>query len=202
MIIRMLIATSNKQCSKAVSEYFNDHEVVEVHFEKDAFDCDQDIVICDEENYEDRYNCALVFLVSSKAAKLRHHGERVRYFFAPFNAVLIEYEIMQLIKKDLSDVGQLLKKLGVANHLSGYKFIKEAIYLSRKDYKLNEIYNSLATRYNCSTSNIERQIRYTIEKAWLMADLDTCDEIFGNTIDIEKAKPTNKQFIITLAQFT
>lgn len=59
----MLITTTNKKCVKKVSNYFNDHEVVKMHFKRNAFDCDQDIVICDEENYEDDYHCALFFLV-------------------------------------------------------------------------------------------------------------------------------------------
>ncbi len=197
----MLITTTNKKCVKKVSNYFNDHEVVKMHFKRNAFDCDQDIVICDEENYEDDYHCALFFLVCNCQTKINQYSDNVIPFFPPYNPLIIDYEIIKLLRRRPNDIVNILRDLGIATHLEGYSFIKEAICLYKRNKTIGEIYNCLAKRYKCSPSNVERLIRYTIEKSWLSADLNLCDELFGNTIDFEKAKPTNKQFIDRLSEF-
>ena len=54
-------------------------------------------------------------------------------------------------------------------------------------------------KFNTSTQRVERAIRHAIEVSWLRGDIDLMEEIFGHSVDIDKAKPTNSEFIVTVA---
>jgi two-component system response regulator (stage 0 sporulation protein A) len=42
---------------------------------------------------------------------------------------------------------------------------------------------------------VERAIRHAIEVAWTRGQLETIENIFGYTINANKGKPTNSEFI-------
>ena len=42
-------------------------------------------------------------------------------------------------------------------------------------------------------------IRHAIEISWNRGNWDLMEEIFGHSVDIDKAKPTNSEFIVTIA---
>ena len=62
-----------------------------------------------------------------------------------------------------------------------------------------ELYPEIAERYDTTVSRVERAIRHAIEVSWNRGDWDLMDEIFGHSVDIDKAKPTNSEFIVTIA---
>ena len=62
-----------------------------------------------------------------------------------------------------------------------------------------ELYPDLSIKFNTSITRVERAIRHAIEVSWLRGDIDLMEEIFGQSVDIDRAKPTNSEFIITLA---
>ncbi len=62
-----------------------------------------------------------------------------------------------------------------------------------------EIYPEIARKYNTTSSRVERAIRHAIEISWNRGDYDTMEEIFGHSVDYDKAKPTNSEFIATIA---
>ena len=62
------------------------------------------------------------------------------------------------------------------------------------------LYVEVAKKYKTTTSRVERGIRHAIEVAWERGDLELIEEIFGNTISAEKAKPTNSEFIALIAE--
>ena len=62
-----------------------------------------------------------------------------------------------------------------------------------------ELYPSIAKMYNTTASRVERAIRHAIEVSWNRGDWDLMDDIFGHSVDVDKAKPTNSEFIVTLA---
>ena len=45
---------------------------------------------------------------------------------------------------------------------------------------------------------VKREIRHAIEVSWSRGDYQLMDKYFGNSIDYDKSKPTNAEFIITL----
>ena len=57
----------------------------------------------------------------------------------------------------------------------------------------------MGKKYNASVTRVERAIRHAIEVSWNRGDWDLLEEIFGHSVDIDRAKPTNSEFIVTIA---
>ena len=101
-------------------------------------------------------------------------------------------------------ITKLLHELGVPSHIKGYTFIKEGINLIYNDPSLSsaitkELYPIIAKKYDTTPSRVERAIRHAIEVSWNRANWELMEEIFGYSVDIDKAKATNSEFIFTLA---
>ena len=62
-----------------------------------------------------------------------------------------------------------------------------------------ELYPEIASKYNTTVSRVERAIRHAIEVSWNRGDWNLMEEIFGHSVDIDKAKPTNSEFIVTIS---
>ena len=98
----------------------------------------------------------------------------------------------------------LLHELGVPSHIKGYEYIREGIIELYNDPSIiggitKELYPDIADKYNTSVSRVERAIRHAIEVSWNRGNLDLMEEIFEHSVDIDRAKPTNSEFIVTLA---
>ena len=103
-----------------------------------------------------------------------------------------------------SDVTNIIHDVGVPAHIKGYQYLREAIIMSVNDNEmLNSItkilYPSIAKKFQTTPSRVERAIRHAIEVAWNRGKMDTIDELFGYTINAEKGKPTNSEFIALIA---
>ena len=136
----------------------------------------------------------------------------------PFELTDLEEKILEYSKNDVyskktidlyySDlqvsITKLLHELGVPSHIKGYTFIREGINLIYNDPSLSsaitkELYPIIAKKYETTSSRVERAIRHAIEVSWNRANWELMDEIFGYSVDIDKAKATNSEFIVTLA---
>ncbi|AQS04515.1 hypothetical protein B0I63_002081 [Clostridium beijerinckii] len=62
-----------------------------------------------------------------------------------------------------------------------------------------ELYPSIAKKYNTTASRIERAIRYAIEVAWGRGQIEAINRFFVYTIHNDKGKPTNSEFIASIA---
>ena len=62
------------------------------------------------------------------------------------------------------------------------------------------LYPEIAKKYQSTVSRVERSIRHAIDISWNRGNWDLMEEIFGNSVDMEKAKPTNSLFMITIAE--
>ena len=62
-----------------------------------------------------------------------------------------------------------------------------------------ELYPLIAKKYHTTSSRVERAIRHAIEVSWNRGNWELMEEIFGYSVDIDKAKATNSEFIVTLA---
>ena len=97
-----------------------------------------------------------------------------------------------------------LIEVGIARRLDGFDYLKEAIMLCLEDvdYQNNlskRLYPAIARQYNTSATCVERSIRHAVETAWLRGRLSVLQREFGNTIDSERGKPTNSEFIARMA---
>lgn len=108
------------------------------------------------------------------------------------------------LEKRLSD---LLHEMGVPAHIKGYNYLRTGILLTfeNQDEYIGQItkslYPEIAKRYKSTSSRVERAIRHAIEIAWNRGNIDLIDEVFGYSINAEKAKPTNSEFIVMIADY-
>jgi len=101
-------------------------------------------------------------------------------------------------------ITKMLHEIGVPAHIKGYMYLREAIKMVAEDTNLlgaitKELYPELAVKFKTTSSRVERAIRHAIEVAWSRGNMDTLDSIFGYTIDQNKGKPTNSEFIAMIA---
>lgn len=61
------------------------------------------------------------------------------------------------------------------------------------------LYPTLAEKFNTTSSRVERAIRHAIEVAWNRGQIEMHDKIFGYTVNSNKGKPTNSEFIAMIA---
>ena len=100
-----------------------------------------------------------------------------------------------------SDVAKLLKAMGISPHMSGYKYLREAIKLSlkgsgkMKNYVTKEIYPKVAEKFDTTPQKVERAIRNAIEYAWNGENPQGLEKLYGCQISFRRGRPTNSQFI-------
>ena len=61
------------------------------------------------------------------------------------------------------------------------------------------LYPTLASMFCTTPSRVERAIRHAIEVAWNRGQIEMHDKIFGYTVNSNKGKPTNSEFIAMIA---
>lgn len=101
-------------------------------------------------------------------------------------------------------ISKMLHELGMPSHIKGYQYIREAISMVYDNPDIvggitKELYPELASKFDTTVSRVERAIRHAIEVSWNRGDWDLMEEIFGHSVDIDKAKPTNSEFMVTIA---
>ena len=114
-------------------------------------------------------------------------------------------EYVDLFHNNLQiSITKTLHELGVPSHIKGYQYIREGISLIYDKPDMvggitKELYPEIAKKFDSTVSRVERAIRHAIEVSWNRGNWDLMEEIFGHSVDIDKAKPTNSEFIVTIA---
>src|SRR5699024_7253769 len=103
-----------------------------------------------------------------------------------------------------TNITSIMHDIGVPAHIKGYMYLREAITMVYNDIELlgsitKILYPDIAKRYSTTASRVERAIRHAIEVAWNRGNIDSITELFGYTINVSKAKPTNSEFIAMVA---
>ena len=62
-----------------------------------------------------------------------------------------------------------------------------------------QLYPEIARKYKTTSSRVERAIRHAIEVAWSRGKIEATENIFGYTVNADKGKPTNSEFIAMIA---
>ncbi len=101
-------------------------------------------------------------------------------------------------------ITNVIHDIGVPAHIKGYHYLRESITLGIKTPDIlnsvtKELYPTVAKAYNTTSSRVERAIRHAIEVAWDRGNVDVLDSYFGYTIQNDKGKPTNSEFIAQIA---
>ena len=103
-----------------------------------------------------------------------------------------------------SVITDIIHDIGVPAHIKGYNYLREAIGLCIKDDEfINSItkllYPTVAKNFSKTSSRVERAIRHAIEVAWNRGREEILTDIFGYTVDTNKGKPTNGEFIAMIS---
>ena len=143
----------------------------------------------------------------------------VNYFILkPFELSDLEKRILDAAKLKTQDsksidfyhnnlqisITKILHELGIPSHIKGYQYIREAVGIIFDHPETiggitKELYPELASKFDTTVSRVERAIRHAIEVSWNRGNWSLMEEIFGHSVDIDKAKPTNSEFIVTIA---
>jgi two-component system response regulator (stage 0 sporulation protein A) len=111
----------------------------------------------------------------------------------------------QEVQNDIeARVTGILHEIGVPAHIRGYHYMRNAIIMAVNNldvlnYITKELYPSIAKKCGTTPSRVERAIRHAIEVAWSRGRIDTIDRLFGYTVNTQKGKPTNSEFIALIA---
>ncbi len=103
-----------------------------------------------------------------------------------------------------SDVTDIIHEIGIPAHIKGYHYLREAIMMVVEEVDLlgsvtKILYPRIAEKFDTTSSRVERAIRHAIEVAWSRNNIDTIKKFFGYTINTERGKPTNSEFIALVA---
>ncbi len=101
-------------------------------------------------------------------------------------------------------VTEIMHQIGVPAHIKGYHYLREAIILSIKNSDILNLvtkllYPTIAKTHGTTPSRVERAIRHAIEVAWDRGDIDVLNSYFGYTIQSQRGKPTNSEFIAMIS---
>ena len=144
------------------------------------------------------------------------------YFLKPFDINTVAERIIQLshwknekeplvIKNNVVTdpelelmITEIIHQIGVPAHIKGYHYLRDAILMSIRDTEaINSVtkilYPTVAKHYKTTSSRVERAIRHAIEVAWDRGDVDVLYSYFGYTIQNNRGKPTNSEFIAMIA---
>ncbi len=144
------------------------------------------------------------------------------YFLKPFDINTVAERIIQLsgwkneksplVVRDnvVTDtqlemmITDIIHQIGVPAHIKGYHYLREAIILSIKNSDIINsvtklLYPTVAKKHSTTASRVERAIRHAIEVAWDRGDIDVLNSYFGYTIQNERGKPTNSEFIAMIS---
>lgn len=97
-------------------------------------------------------------------------------------------------------ISSTLRDIGVPAHIKGYQYLRTSIKECISDPEMlasvtKLLYPTVAKIYNTSASRVERAIRHAIEVAWDRGDMEVHNSYFGYTIQAQRGKPTNSEFI-------
>lgn len=138
------------------------------------------------------------------------------YILKPFEFSDLERRILKLDNKQESktidlhknnvkmSITKTLHELGIPSHIKGYQYIRDGVEIIFENPDViggitKELYPELANKFKTTVSRVERAIRHAIEVSWNRGDWDLMIDLFGNSVDVDKAKPTNSEFMVTIA---
>ncbi|MBN8208204.1 sporulation transcription factor Spo0A [Bacillus sp. NTK071] len=103
-----------------------------------------------------------------------------------------------------ASITSIIHEIGVPAHIKGYMYLREAITMVYNDIELlgsitKVLYPDIAKKFNTTSSRVERAIRHAIEVAWSRGNVESISNLFGYTVSMSKAKPTNSEFIAMVA---
>ena len=96
---------------------------------------------------------------------------------------------------------EYLLKLGFQPNLKGYRLLAKLICYALDGRDILPLkckgYVNLSSDFSVDKASVEKDIQNAISSAFLRGNIDVLYTEFGETLDENKGKPTNKQFVLT-----
>lgn len=99
----------------------------------------------------------------------------------------------------------LLHALGVPEGLRAWAFLPDMVALSAVHPPLmadlsHRLYPLIARRHRMTPSAVERSLRLCVESTWSRGELTRLERFFGSSVDPDRGKPTNREFLFRLQE--
>lgn len=99
----------------------------------------------------------------------------------------------------------LLHAMAVPPKLRARSFLPEMLALTVVHPPLlhdltHGLYPLIAGRYAMTAAGVERSLRLCVESTWSRARLDALERFFGSSVDPERGKPTNREFLCRMQE--
>lgn len=99
----------------------------------------------------------------------------------------------------------LLKALSVPQGLGAWRFLPDmtalaALHPALLDDLRRRMYPLVARRHGITSAAAERSLRLCVEAAWSRGRLEALERFFGQSVDPERGKPTNREFLRRVSQ--
>lgn len=107
------------------------------------------------------------------------------------------------IEKRVTDI---MKEVGVPAHIKGFQYVRcSIIYVLENPEAIGSVtkvlYPNVAKKFGTTASRVERAMRHAIDVAWSRGDVNVFQKYFGYTIDPNRGRPTNSEFIAMLVDY-
>lgn len=94
----------------------------------------------------------------------------------------------------------LLHAMAVPRRLRAWAFLPEMIALTVVHPPLltdlcHGLYPLVAGKYGMTAAGVERSLRLCVESTWTHGSLAALERFFGSSVDPERGKPTNREFL-------
>ncbi|MBQ2957678.1 MAG: response regulator [Clostridia bacterium] len=102
-------------------------------------------------------------------------------------------------------IRDILDRMSIDRRLKGYEYFVTAIGIACRSHTFframtTVVYPETAKLHGTTQSRLERCMRTAIDSAWTRGDLERQYAYFGNTIDVDRGKPTNSEFIARITE--
>ncbi|MBQ7850307.1 MAG: sporulation initiation factor Spo0A C-terminal domain-containing protein, partial [Clostridia bacterium] len=99
----------------------------------------------------------------------------------------------------------LLHALGVPEKLRAWVFLPDMVALTAvhpplMDDLAHRLYPLIARRHQMTPAAVERSLRLCVESTWSQGELARLERFFGSSVDPDRGKPTNREFLFRLQE--
>jgi len=99
----------------------------------------------------------------------------------------------------------LLRALSVPQRLGAWRFLPDMMALTAVHPPLLQdlkgcLYPLCAQRCSMTPGAVERSLRLAVEAVWSRGNLEALERFFGHSVDPERGKPTNREFLFRVQE--
>lgn len=99
----------------------------------------------------------------------------------------------------------LLNALGVPERLRAWDFLPDMTALTAVHPPLltdlaHGLYPLIARRHGMTAGAVERSLRLCVEATWSRGSLEALERFFGSSVDPDRGKPTNREFLCRIQE--